>query len=184
MQTFMDVFQGSYKDGSNDTHDCQWFTSLYLLLRIAVLMAYAINTDLALCIAILLLLVAVFLTTIFHPHKSPIYNITDTFLLLILICIGILIISAQAVRYTVALHSGILLHILFDTFLCIPLLCFIAVLFCKLLACKNSVWKVYRKLCLTCNCRQANDEELYIWPDRLINTEEYTPLLSTEAVEN
>ena len=155
------------------------------MLRIIVLMAYAIIMDLSLCIATLLLLVAVFLTATFCSHKSPIYNITDTFLLLILISICILIISAQAIRYTVVLHSGNLLHMLSDIFFCIPLLYFIAFLFYKLFARKTSVWKVYRKLCLTCNSRQVhiNDEEL--WPaDRLINAEEYTPLLSTEAVEN
>ena len=83
LHTFMDVFQGSYKDGRNGTRDCRWFSALYLMLRITVLTAYAINTDFVLYISILLLLLPVFLTTTFHPHKSPVYNITDTFLLLI-----------------------------------------------------------------------------------------------------
>ena len=134
LHTFMDVFQGSYKDGSNDTRDCRWFSALYLMLRITVLMAYAINTDFVLCISILLLLLPVFLTASFHPHKSPVYNITDTFLLLILISIGLSTIFAQAVRYTVALHSTKPLHILSDIFLCIPILYFIAIVFYKLFA--------------------------------------------------
>ena len=178
LHTFMDVFQGSYKDGSNGTRDCRWFTSLYLMLRIAVLMVYAINNDFALPLAILILLVPIFLTATFHPHKSPIHNITDIFLLLILISICISCISVNVTSY-IALHSRHLSHALADIFFCIPLLYFIAVLLYKLFAHKNAVRKVHQKLC---NYRQVNDEE--VWPDRLIYAEEYTPLLSTETVGN
>ena len=178
LHTFMDVFQGGYKDGSNDTRECRWFSALYLMLRIGILIVYAINAEFALCITVLLFLVPVFLTATFHPHKSPIYNIIDTFLLLIMISIGISSLSTQEVHYG-ALHSEKLSHALVDIFICIPLLCGFAILCYKLFAHKNSVWQ---KLCLICNCRKVNDEE--VWPDRLINAEEYTPLLSTEAVQH
>ena len=183
LHTFMDVFQGSYKDGSNDTCDCRWFTALYLLLRITALMAYAINTEFVSCIGILILLVPVFLTATFHPHKSPIHNITDTFLLLILTSISHLASITNVIHY-IAVHSINLIHILLDAFLCIPLLYFIAILFCKLFAHKKCVQKVHQKLCrmIPCNYQQANDEE--VWPDRLVNAEEYTPLLSTETIGN
>ena len=178
LHTFMDVFQGSYKDGSNGTRDCRWFTSLYLMLRIAVLMVYAINNEFALHIAILILLVPIFLTATFHPHKSPIHNITDIFLLLILISICISCLSVNETN-RIALHSYQLSHALVLIFPCIPLLYFIAVLLYKLFAHKNAVRKVHQKLC---KYRQVNDEE--VWPDRLISAEEYTPLLSTETVGN
>ena len=183
LHTFMDVFQGSYKDGSNGTRDCRWFTSLYLMLRIAILMLYTINAEFAICIAILILLVTVFLTAIFHPHKSPIHNITDTFLLLILTSIFLLQIFINVIHYKAVYFSDIILA-LFDAFLCIPPLYFIAILFCKLFAHKKCVQKVHQKLCrmIPCNYQQANDEE--VWPDRLVNAEEYTPLLSTETIVN
>ena len=123
---FLDVFQGSYKDGSNGTHDCRWFISLYLMLRIAILMSYTINAEFAKCIAILILLV--FLTAIFNPHKSPIHNITDTFLLLILIAVCILSQFINVEHYVV-LQSIIPSQALTDTFLCIPL-CTLLLLFC------------------------------------------------------
>ena len=183
LHTFMDVFQGSYKDGSNGTRDCRWFISLYLMLRIAILMSYTINTEFTSCLVILILLVPVFLTSVFHPHKSPIHNITDTFLLLILTSIFHLASITNVIHY-IAVHSINLIHILLDAFLCIPLLYFIAILFYKLFAHKKCVQKVYQKLCLMipCNYQQANDEE--VWPDRLVNAEEYTPLLSTETIGN
>ena len=178
LHTFMDVFQGSYKDGSNGTRDCRWFTSLYLMLRIAVLMSYTMNTEFTLCMGILILLVPVFLTSVFHPHKSPIHNITDTFLLIILTSISLSAIFISVIRY-IAVHSGKLIHSLSDALLCIPPLYFIAILFYKLFAHKKCVQKVHQKLCrlIPCNYQQANDEE--VWPDRLVNAEEYTPLLST-----
>ena len=50
LHTFMDVFQGSYKDGTNGTRDCRWFAALYLMLRIALLVVYAsIPTRFAIC---------------------------------------------------------------------------------------------------------------------------------------
>ena len=176
LYTFTDVFQGSYKDGSNGTRDCRWFTALYLLLRIAVLMVYAINAEFFLYIIILLFLIPVFLTACFHPHKIYSHNISDTFLLLILISFGISSLSVNELR---KFDSNKLSHVLTIFFPCIPLLYFIAVLLYKLFAHKNVVRKVHQKLC---NYRQVNDEE--VWPDRLINAEEYTPLLSTETVGN
>ena len=176
LYTFIDVFQGSYKDGSNGTRDCRWFIALYLLLRIAVLMVYAINAEFFLYIIILLLLIPVFLTACFHPHKIYSHNISDTFLLLILISFCISSLSINELR---KFDSNKLSHVLTIFFPCIPLLYFIAVLLYKLFAHKNAARKVYQKLC---NYRQVNDEE--VWPDRLINAEEYTPLLSTETVGN
>ena len=184
LHTFMDVFQGSYKDGSNGTRDCRWFTSLYLMLRIALLMMYTINNDFVLHIDILILLVPVFLTATFYPHKSPIHNIIDIFLLLTLIAVSISTLSIDVVHYIV-LHSAKPSHFLADFFFGIPLLYFIVIILHKLLAHKRYVRKAHQKLCLTIpcsSCRQVNDEAL--WPDRLVNAEEYTPLLTTETLGN
>ena len=102
LHTFMDEFQGSYKDGTSGTHDCRWFAALYLMLRIALLVVYAsINNDFAIFPIIVLLMVPVFLTVIFHPHKSPFHNATDVFLLLVLVAIGVSILSIdKALRFS------------------------------------------------------------------------------------
>ena len=154
------------------------------MLRIAILMAYAINTEFFGCISILLFLVPVFLTVVFHPHKSPIHNIADAFLLLILIAVGISALSIDVVAY-VGLQTLILSQALINTFLCIPLLYFIAILLYKAFAHKRLVRKAHQKLCLIIpcsNCRQVNDEAP--WPDRLVHAEEYAPLLTTETLGN
>ena len=184
LHTFMDVFQGSYKDGTNGTRDCRWFAALYLMLRIAHLVIYAIiPSHFAICLATLLGFVPVLLTAIFHPHKSPSHNVTDVFLLIILISGGISILSIDLANYEAHLStktSNILPIILSS----IPLLYFIAISFYKLFAHKSFVQKAHQKLCLLvpCNWQKVNSEEP--WPDRTMNAAEYEPLLSTESIGN
>ena len=36
LHTFMDAFQGCYKDGTNGTRDCRYFAAVYLIARVAV----------------------------------------------------------------------------------------------------------------------------------------------------
>ena len=175
----MDVFQGSYKDGTNGTRDCRWFAALYLMLRIILFVVYAsIPTQFAICPTILLSSVPVFFTAIFHPHKSPYHNATDIFLLLVLISCGISIISIDLAVYK-AIRSERTAYAFTIIFLSIPLLYFIAISFYKLFTRKHFVQKVYQKCCLLVPCirREGNVEES--WPDRFINTVEYEPLLST-----
>ena len=178
LHTFMDVFQGSYKDGTSGTHDCRWFAALYLMLRIALLVVYAsINNDFVIFPIIVLLMVPVFLTAIFHPHKSPFHNATDVFLLLVLVAIGVSLLSIQVAYHKAlrSLKSSLVLNLIFVS---IPILYFITIIFYKLFPCKRFVQKVHHKLCL----QEPNYEELF--PDRLVNAEQYEPLPSTETFGN
>ena len=184
LHTFMDVFQGSYKNGTNGTRDCRWFAALYLMLRITFFVVYAsIPTQFAICPAILISFVPVFLTAIFHPHKSPSHNATDIFLLLVLISSGISIMSIDLANYK-AVSSQRTARVLTIILLSIPLLYFILILFYKLFAHKRFVHKVRQKLCLLVPCirREENFDEP--WPDRIINAAEYEPLLSTESIRS
>ena len=184
LHTFMDVFQGSYKDGTNGTRDCRWFAALYLMLRIILLVVYAsIPTTFAICPVILLVFVPVFLTAIFHPHKSPPHNAIDIFLLLTLISSGISVISIDLANYK-AVRSQRTSNVLTIIFLSIPLLYYVVISFYKLFFRKSFVQKVRQKLCLLvpCNRREVNFEEP--WPDRIINAAEYEPLLTTESIGN
>ena len=146
LHTFMDVFQGSYKDGTNGTRDCRWFAALYLMLRIAHLVVYAITpSHFAICLVTLLGFVPVLLTAFFHPHKSPSHNVTDVFLLILLISCGISILSIDLANYEAHLSSKTsnILPIILSS---IPLLYFIAISFYKLFAHKSFVQKAHQKL--------------------------------------
>ena len=82
LRTFMDAFQGCYKDGTNGTKDCRFFAAVYLITRVAVhlslvftLVSY--NTS----VFITLLLIVILLLSGFQPYKKQFYNVLDTFFL-------------------------------------------------------------------------------------------------------
>ena len=82
LRTFMDTFQGCYKDGTNGTRDCRFFAAVYLITRVAVhlslvftLVSY--NTS----VFITLHLIVILLLSGFQPYKKQFYNVLDTFFL-------------------------------------------------------------------------------------------------------
>ena len=84
LHTFMDTFQGHYKNGTNGTRDLRFFSGLYLLLRVVVYAStvlsyqfgsYAYNT-----VIIAVLSVSVALA---QPYKEYIYNVIDSCFLIV-----------------------------------------------------------------------------------------------------
>ena len=82
LRTFMDAFQGCYKDGTNGTRDCRFFAAVYLITRVAVHLSLVFtlvlyNTS----VFITLLLIVILLLSGFQPYKKQFYNVLDTFFL-------------------------------------------------------------------------------------------------------
>ena len=82
LRTFMDAFQGCYKDGTNGTRDCRFFAAVYLITRVAVHLSLVLtlvsyNTS----VFITLLLIVILLLSGFQPYKKQFYNVLDTFFL-------------------------------------------------------------------------------------------------------
>ena len=79
LYTFIDTFQGHYKNGTNDTRDLRFFSGLNLLLRVVVyastVVNYQIDSFAYSTITIAVLAVSVALA---RPYKKNIYNIIDT----------------------------------------------------------------------------------------------------------
>ena len=87
LNTFMDAFQGCYKDGTNGTRDCRYFAALYLIIRIIFFFVLALTLDvLFYAVGLFMLIVFAMLIAIIQPYKAEfaIYNIVDTVLILIL----------------------------------------------------------------------------------------------------
>ena len=81
LHTFMDAFQGCYKDGTNGTRDCRYFPVVYLILRILLAFAYVITMSHSLYqVAGVLWIITVFLVSTIRPYKVDIYTTLDTFL--------------------------------------------------------------------------------------------------------
>jgi len=59
--TFADAFQGCYKDGTDGTRDCRWFSGVHLLVRFVIVVAFEMARHHAMYI--ILAVVVVFLHT-------------------------------------------------------------------------------------------------------------------------
>ena len=82
LRTFMDAFQGCYKDGTNGTRDCRFFAAVFLITRVAVnllLVTTLVSYNNSLIIT--LFLIVILLVSGFQPYKKQFYNILDIFFL-------------------------------------------------------------------------------------------------------
>jgi len=98
LHTFMDAFQGCYKDGTNGTRDCRYFAALYLILRVAVhfLLIYSsITYTNAVTTAVLAIMIL--LLSCFQPYKSTLHNQLDIFLFT---CTVVFMSSAYYLQFT------------------------------------------------------------------------------------
>ena len=67
----MDTFQGCYKDGTNGTRDCRYFTALFLITRYIFFVVHAFTVDvLFYAVGQYLLIVFAMLIAIIQPYKS------------------------------------------------------------------------------------------------------------------
>ena len=73
----LDSFQGYYKDGTDGTRDCRWFSSLYLAARIMLFVVYGVIKESFYPFASIVLLFLVALIIIFQPFKAQ-YRVYNT----------------------------------------------------------------------------------------------------------
>ena len=79
LHTFIDIFQGQYKNGTEGTLDFRYFSGIYLLLR-AILYISIVATNLTASYAytIAILVMAAVAVALTRPYKKNVYNIVDT----------------------------------------------------------------------------------------------------------
>ncbi len=89
LHTYVDVFYGSYKDGTQDGgKDCRWFASLFFLLRLLLLLAYGYTLNITYFIlGTMSLLVVCVLLAVFKPFKQDSRN--TSFMIYLLFLAGI-----------------------------------------------------------------------------------------------
>ena len=73
LRTFVEAFQGEYKDGSNGTYDLRLFSALFFILRILALVSYHsqerfIFATLAICVLIVFIISPVLLLILCILH--------------------------------------------------------------------------------------------------------------------
>ena len=87
LHTFVDAFQGYYKDGTNGTRDCRYFAALQLVLRLLFTLVFSVTEE-AIATALLsfvALALYILLFVITQPYKKAVYNKTDIPLLMALL---------------------------------------------------------------------------------------------------
>ena len=77
LQSFMDVFQGLYMNGTDNTRDFRYFSGGYFLLRIILIFIFYFNFHVSLFLAGILFLFLLFFLALFHPQISNIHYIID-----------------------------------------------------------------------------------------------------------
>ena len=185
LHTFMDAFQGHFKDGTNGTRDCRWFSALYLAVRLGFLVTLSTvnNSNFWLPIGASITLLLLLLTAILRPYKSPVHNNIDIFLLVMLVFpfVGVMteVMSYSQLQF-IALATFIL-----EVSLTIPLAYIVSIILYKLFSSVRCVRVTCRKIQASspCHCceERENDEEAL--PYRMLHSEEYAPLLG-EAPAN
>ena len=71
LYTFMDTFQGGFKDGTNGTRDCRYFAAVYLIVRVALYISLGVTIvtfNISMINGVLLLFAL--LLVMFQPYKK------------------------------------------------------------------------------------------------------------------
>ena len=85
LHTFMEKFQGHYKDGTNGRRDCRSFSAVYIILRLFLLLAYSGTLSINYYpIAIGLVMLTAVAVIVVQPYKYRPYNAIHTVLLMVL----------------------------------------------------------------------------------------------------
>ena len=88
LRIFVDAFQGSYKDGTNGTSDRRFFSGLYFVFRIVLIIIFGVATvSLQYLLTILVLIIAIVLFVLLQPYKDEFYNKFDTVIFVIMVII-------------------------------------------------------------------------------------------------
>ena len=168
LHTFMDSFQGCYKDGTNGSRDYRWYSALYLCTQILVLVVLAATaSEFSLPFIGIVFLILVFVTAMLQPYKLPVHNRNNIFIL----CVMILIIftaTANVMAISSDLHvAKTVAACFFGLALLMPLIYIIAAILYKLLAHR------------ICGYIRAEDETYErTLPERMVNVEECAALLA------
>ena len=144
LHIFVELFQGCYKDGTNGSRDLRFIASLYLFLRLVLLLTYTLcsYSDFLGCdnlTSLVLLLAMLLFIAVAQPYKNKNMNKVDIMVLIILILMLALLSATSNSRNTtvnaIVLSSVLLLvaapQVIFYSFLVYKLSLSIRKLYCS-----------------------------------------------------
>ena len=114
LHTFMDTFQGHYKNGTSGTRDLRFFSGLYLLLRVVVyastVLSYQFGSYMYTTVIIAVFSVSVALA---RPYKEYIHNVIDSGFLIVTALLYVTVVSFTFGGSDRTGNSSALVNILF-----------------------------------------------------------------------
>ena len=155
LTTFMDAFQGCYKDGTNGTRDCRYFAAMYFILLGVLLGSFATALTWFIVPATLSIFVMfAIIIVIARPYKSPVHNAINTCLILVFV-LSVASVSELNQRLNKSPLKWLPVITLIIT-VCIPPIYGIALLLYNQLAHRRVVQQAFRKLqsLLPYSCRR------------------------------
>ena len=182
LHTFMDAFQGCYKNRTDGSYDRRWFSAVYLITRIALHIVTARTHEiiqLLLFITFLLIVIAIF-TGVVRPYKSYKFNIVDIILILIFAIVLLISTTLCTSRTNHSILFGQLTQmIIIIVTALLPLVYVVAISFHWIVIRKKVPQRMLKRVWMLLPCttalRQRRFEEQL--PDRLANPEECAALL-------
>ena len=85
LKTFMDVFQGNYKDGTNGTRDYRFFSGIFFCTRFFIIGSFILlNSQFSLMFFGTITTMLGFSIAILHPQQKYIHYLLDCFMFMIL----------------------------------------------------------------------------------------------------
>ena len=186
LHTFVDSFQGCYKDGTEPgTRDCRWFSALYLIFRFAAFLLYGIMLDVeyfSLCC--LLMLFVVLLLVVFQPYKDRVisyFKLNTAFLILMAMFYAVIVALGRASIVSNRIYVNFL-HFLFAALVIVPLLYIPGFL----------LYRVFLrgKYCLGLICRwhrgyvavDGDDNDADSYCDRVVNPQAYPTVPASQMI--
>lgn len=90
VKIFMDVFQGNYKDGTENTRDYRAFAGVFFLTRFIIVANFIVNSSLFSSITLsAILIVLLFSLAILHPQRTRIHYILDCIIITMLLMLTV-----------------------------------------------------------------------------------------------
>lgn len=120
--TFVEAFQGCFKDGTNGRHDCRFYAAAGFFYRIAVVITRIAAFDLSLqrMIQLCVTWCMVCLVVVFLPYKRMFYNQLEVLILMIL-----LVIQSISLFYAIpesVINDSSTFEIIFSFFITLPVI--------------------------------------------------------------
>ena len=156
----LDSFQGYYKDGTAGTHDCRFFSSLCLLIRLSLFVAYSFVQNVGFySLASILLIFLVTLIIVFQPFKEQFKAYNSIYsLLLVNLAVFFITIGCIHAASLAASHTLKVIACAFSFFITILPLFYVSFFVLKWLFSLSLIQSCFLTYCTACHSRKRTDD--------------------------